>query len=287
MLGLAEQVGRDQLGVGRVVGDHGDLRRAGQQVDPDAPVELALGLGHVRVAGADDHVDAVHPGQAERHRRQRLDAAEREDPVGPGDRRAVDERREDALAAVRRRARHDGLHAGHLRHEHGHERRREQRHAAGRQVGADARDRHEPVAGDDAGRDLVLEVVERGALRAGERLGAVAAELQVARAAPARPARSAAAISARVSSNEGGSQPSSSRETRRSSASPPRSMASRISDTRSAIRGSAPAPPSGGRALEQEQLGVLQDAVADHRAGQSPAPHPHPYNPVLPPLNEG
>ena len=45
-----EQVGGDELGVGRVVGDHRDLRRPGEQVDADAAEQLALGLGDERVA---------------------------------------------------------------------------------------------------------------------------------------------------------------------------------------------------------------------------------------------
>ena len=98
MLGLAEQVGGDQRGVGGLVGQHGDLRRPGQQVDPDAAVELALGLGHVRVAGADDHVHGLDPGQPEGHRRQRLDAAEGEDAVRARQRGPEHQRREDALA---------------------------------------------------------------------------------------------------------------------------------------------------------------------------------------------
>ena len=56
VLGLPEQVGGDELGVGRLVGDHEDLGRAGEQVDADRPEQLALGLGDVGVAGADDHV---------------------------------------------------------------------------------------------------------------------------------------------------------------------------------------------------------------------------------------
>ena len=52
VLGLAEQVGRDEPWVGRLVGDHQHLGRAGQQIDADAAEQLALGLGHVGVAGA-------------------------------------------------------------------------------------------------------------------------------------------------------------------------------------------------------------------------------------------
>ena len=39
-------------------GDHEQVARAGEAVDADLPEHLALGLLHVQVAGADDHVDA-------------------------------------------------------------------------------------------------------------------------------------------------------------------------------------------------------------------------------------
>ena len=105
MLGLAEQVGRDALGVGGVVGDHRDLGRAGEQVDADRAEELALGLGDVRVAGPDEHVDRLGAAQPERHRGERLDAAEAEDAVGAGGRDRVQHRRVEPVAGARRRAR--------------------------------------------------------------------------------------------------------------------------------------------------------------------------------------
>ena len=57
MLGLAEQVGRADLAVDAVVGDHQRLGRAREQVDADAAEQLALGLRHIGVARPDDHVD--------------------------------------------------------------------------------------------------------------------------------------------------------------------------------------------------------------------------------------
>ena len=69
-------------GVGAVVGDDRDLGRAGEQVDADLAEELALGLGDVGVARADDDVGLGQALDAVGHRGQRLDAAEREDVVG-------------------------------------------------------------------------------------------------------------------------------------------------------------------------------------------------------------
>ena len=71
-----EQVGGDKLGIGVGVRDHDDLGRAGEQVDADRAEQLALGLGDVGVAGADDHVGGLEALDPECHRRQRLHAAE-------------------------------------------------------------------------------------------------------------------------------------------------------------------------------------------------------------------
>ena len=82
MLGLAEQIGGADFAVDAVVGDHQRLGRAGEQIDADAAEQLALGFGDIGVAGADDHVDRRDRLGAERHRGDRLDAAEHVDFVG-------------------------------------------------------------------------------------------------------------------------------------------------------------------------------------------------------------
>ena len=146
MLGLAEQVGGHEVRVGGLVGDHEDLRRPREQVDPDPPEELALGLGDVRVAGADDHVDRLEPAEAERHRCERLDAAEAEDPVRARGGHRVQHggwmprpSRGGALATTRSTPATFGT-------DDGHERGREHRVAAARHVRADRADRHVAVA---------------------------------------------------------------------------------------------------------------------------------------------
>ena len=57
VLGLADEVGGDEGGVGGVVGEDGDLGGTGLGVDADAALEQALGGGDVDVARARDHVD--------------------------------------------------------------------------------------------------------------------------------------------------------------------------------------------------------------------------------------
>ena len=72
-----------------VVGDDQRLGGACEQVDADPPEELALGFGHVGVAGTDDHVDRLDRLGAERHRADRLHAAEHVDLVGAAKRIAA------------------------------------------------------------------------------------------------------------------------------------------------------------------------------------------------------
>ena len=60
VLGLEDDVDRGQGRVGRAVGDDDDLGGPGEgggDPDPPLPRDLALGLGHVDVAGPDDDVD--------------------------------------------------------------------------------------------------------------------------------------------------------------------------------------------------------------------------------------
>ena len=58
VLGLAEQVHRDPVGIRSAVADHEDFGRTGDHVDADAAEYMALGSRHVGVARTDDLVDA-------------------------------------------------------------------------------------------------------------------------------------------------------------------------------------------------------------------------------------
>ena len=54
------------------VGDHDQVARPGEAVDPDLPEHLPLGLLNVQVSRADDHVDRLDRLGAVRERRDRL-----------------------------------------------------------------------------------------------------------------------------------------------------------------------------------------------------------------------
>ena len=91
-----EEVGGADLAVDGLVGDDEGLGRAGEEVDADAAVELALRFGDIGVARPDQHVDGLDRLGAERHGADRLDAAEAVDHVGAGEVLRGDDRRRRA-----------------------------------------------------------------------------------------------------------------------------------------------------------------------------------------------
>ena len=84
MLGLAEQVGGENPRIGRLVRNDQDLGRAGDEVDADLPEEAPLRLDDIRVSGSGQEVDRRDRLRSERHRCERLHAAQHVDLVGPG-----------------------------------------------------------------------------------------------------------------------------------------------------------------------------------------------------------
>ena len=84
VLGLGEQIRRDQARFGAAVGDDQHLRRAGDRVDVDLAEDQALGRGDPLVAGPDDLVDPRHRRGAVGQRRDRLGAAELEHAIDAG-----------------------------------------------------------------------------------------------------------------------------------------------------------------------------------------------------------
>ena len=85
VLGLREEIHRHPVGRRAAVRNDEDLGWAGHHVDADFAEHLALGLGHVDIAWADDLVDSRHRCGAVRERRDRLRAADRDDAVDAGE----------------------------------------------------------------------------------------------------------------------------------------------------------------------------------------------------------
>ncbi len=168
MLGLAEQIGGDERRVGAVVGNDQDLGGARRQVDADQAEQLPLGLRHVRIAGAGDHVDGAHADAAVGHGAERLHAADGVDFVGARLGQRIERGGEDALRVARRGRADDVGDAGDLGGGDAHDGGGNERILAAGDVAADGFDRDDLLAERDAVADLGLELVQGVALALGE-----------------------------------------------------------------------------------------------------------------------
>ena len=135
---------------------------------PTSPNSWRLASATYALPAPDDHVGRRQALDAEGHRGERLDAAEREDLVGARRGHRVEHRRVDPAAAARRRARDHALDARRPSARRRHERRGEHRVAPAGHVGADGAHRDVAVAERHARQRLDLEVAQRLALRCGE-----------------------------------------------------------------------------------------------------------------------
>ena len=154
-------------GSARVVGDDEDLGRPGEQIDPDFPVQLPLGLRHVGVAGPGEDIDRVDGLGPDRHRRDGLHPAEQVDLVGTGQVHSGN-RRGRHLAADRRGASSDPFDARHLCRHHGHVGGGDQRVATTGHVGTRRNDWEAALTQPDPRCRLDLEVAQRVTLVSGE-----------------------------------------------------------------------------------------------------------------------
>ena len=178
MLGLDDQVDRRELGRRRLIGDHHDLRRAGERRrHADHARDLALRERHVHVPRPDDHVDGPDRLGPVRESGDRLRAA---DPVhlvhaGEGGRCQRDGRH--AAVGIGRYAERDLGDASDTCRDCGHEHGRGIGGAATRHVQPGSIDRHDELAEQHAvpldphvaaelgfvvGGDLLARVFEGG-----------------------------------------------------------------------------------------------------------------------------
>jgi hypothetical protein len=156
VLGLAEKVGGAEFAVDGLVSDDQGFGGAGEEIDTDAAVELALGFGDEGVARADQHVDGLDALGADGHGADRLDAAEHVDLVRAGHVLGDDDRR-SGLAAERWGGGDDALAPGDLGSQHRHVSGGEQRVFAAGDVAADIGNGDVLMAEGDAGQRLHLQ----------------------------------------------------------------------------------------------------------------------------------
>ena len=120
VFGLGQHIRRDKAGVGLAVRQHQHLAGPGDGVDGHLAVDLALGLGHVGVAGTHD---LVHPRDglgAEGHGGHGLGPARLEDPGDARDLRRGEDRGVDPAVLSAGGAHDDLAAAGDLRRHHVH-----------------------------------------------------------------------------------------------------------------------------------------------------------------------
>ena len=115
MLCLGDDFAGYRARVAARVANHQQLARTRWRVDPHISADLELRLGHVRVAGPDDSVDARNGLRAVSHRRNGARAAEREDAIYSGNLARGENDRRRISVALRRRAQHDLPHTGNPR----------------------------------------------------------------------------------------------------------------------------------------------------------------------------
>jgi hypothetical protein len=137
VLGLRQQVRRDESRVGRLVRHHGDFARSRQLVNRARAHHLALGLDDKRVARTEYLADARDAVGAVR---QRGDGLRAPNLVNLGRTRRA-QRVDQRLVDRRRRGHDDFAHTRLPGQRHGHQRRRDQRCRASRNVNADAVER--------------------------------------------------------------------------------------------------------------------------------------------------
>ena len=123
VLGLAQQVGGDPGGAAGAVGQNQDFRRAGDHIDADFTKHLALGGGHVNVAGADDLIHSGHALGAVGQGGHGLGTAGLKDAVDAGNHRRRQDTGVDLAVLAGGGGHNDLLHARHLGgddvHQHG------------------------------------------------------------------------------------------------------------------------------------------------------------------------
>ena len=131
------------------------------------PVDMLVGLGHVHVAGADQHVHRIDGLGAERHRGDRLHAAQYQDFVRATEMHGRHDRRM-GRTVLRRGRGHDALDARHLGGHHAHVRGGDHRVLSARYITANAVDRNVLMAKDNTRHHFFFDIPERGFLDLGK-----------------------------------------------------------------------------------------------------------------------
>ena len=177
---LADQIVCHDIRIGGAVCDNQDLGRAGEQIYADTPEQQPLGFRDEAVAGTDQDIRLVAGKQAERHRRNALNAAQCQDMVGLTQVHGVEDRRVDAAAFLARGGTGDDiLDTGDFCRRDTHDGRGDMSVTAAGHVAAGSVDRDQPLPGPKARRQFGLEGLHAVLLLLGEQPHPVIGELQI------------------------------------------------------------------------------------------------------------
>ena len=164
MFGLGQHIAGQHFRIAGAVGQSVNLGRAGQLINAHGAKHLPLGLIHKGIAGADDLHHLRHRSCAISHRRNRLRAADAENPVSPRQMAARNHR----AVGVWRKTRDYLIHPGHLSGNDGHDRGRQQRKPPPRHIASHPFNRDHPVTHEHTRQDLHVQRQDRRQLRAGK-----------------------------------------------------------------------------------------------------------------------
>ena len=145
VLRLSQQVGGQRLRIGGAVGDHKQLGRTRDEIDPCSSGDERLRGCDVAVARPDDQVRRRDAAGAEGHRGDRLGAAGRENAVHPCLLGRCEDFRGDAAVATRGGAEDDLAASGHTRRDRSHQDRGAEGMPSARNVEPDALHWQQPL----------------------------------------------------------------------------------------------------------------------------------------------
>ena len=165
---LPGEVQRHEAGIGGGIGEDQDIGGACEHVDPQRAEQLALGLGDIGIAGTGEHICRGGAELAPCHGRDALHAADLQDGVGSGKMCGIEDGGIGAVCAACRGCGHHMWHAGGAGGCHCHQRRGDMGIAAAGDIAARAADRDHLLPHGEAGMQVGLEILYRGALCLGK-----------------------------------------------------------------------------------------------------------------------
>jgi len=158
MLGLPQQIDHNHFHVRRVIGNHQNLGRTSEEIDPHLAIQLTLGFGHIGIARANDHRAVIDGFRPQGHGGHSLHTTHAVDFIRTGQMHRRNGRGMGP-AFIRRGAGDHPRHTGHLGGHDGHMGRGHHRITTTGHVTANAVHRNVLVAQGHTGKRLDLHIL--------------------------------------------------------------------------------------------------------------------------------